>query len=157
MSMIKDIEKLIMTFVGHDFEREYRHGMIRLIGKINDADNFLLVCIRNFHDRFVFPEIIRDMKKFGVDPQTIHGAQFVSKQLCNELIKSRGGKTEKNVDGIFERMFGVPNRNKCRNFLYRVRAAVVGHGLSLEDLSVSNMPLINTYMDFVDIYGNLDQ
>jgi hypothetical protein len=159
MSLIQDIKNLIMEFVPLDFEREYRHGMIRLIGKINKPDKFKVVCIRHFHDKYIFPEIMIEMQLFGVDLQTIHGAQFASKQMCNQSIKARGGKSERKVDGIFERMFGVPNREKCRMFCYRVRAAVIGHGLTLDDLTLpgANMPLLERYMVFGDIYGNLDQ
>ena len=148
-----------MKFVGHDFEREYRHGMIRLIGKINKPDKFKVVCIRHFHDKYIFPEIMIEMQLFGIDLQTIHGAQFASKLMCNQSIKERGGKSERKVDGMFNILFGVPNRDQCRNFLYRVRAAVIGHGLTLDDLTLpgANMPLLERYMVFGDIYGNLDQ
>ena len=106
----KVIKQLIKQFLGYDFKREYLLAVIRLIGRKNEASEERITDC--YEDHLNFPYTISDLRKYGVDLQTIHGSAFVSKQLCNVIIKRRGSETDKVVEGIFERMMKVPNRAK---------------------------------------------
>ena len=88
-------------------------AVIRLIGRENaESPDFKV-----YTEPYEFKHIILDLQKYGVNMQTIHGAAFVAKQSCNDIIQRRGDlKKDVVAKNLFEGVMNIPIRSVvCRH------------------------------------------
>ena len=152
------IKKMIKSFLGVDFQREYMLAIIRMLGRENAESPELQL----YSEPQEFGEILADLKKFGVDVNTIHGSAFVSKQCCNVIIDWRGGVKDITAKNIFESIMKIPHKviviKHQGRAMARIMHFMAAHGLEWEltDLGENFAWVLQGKIErLTDIYGLL--